>query len=63
MDHSLHANSQQSSSQETKQPVHLQSELPIQGTALNPIETEWSMNEEAAAMPVDQLANAMQQGE
>lgn len=49
--------------QETSQPVHSQSEWPILGTALNPVELQWSMNQTAAAMPVDQLANAMQQGE
>ncbi|MGD8189814.1 hypothetical protein ACQCN2_07510 [Brevibacillus ginsengisoli] len=53
----------ESSLQETSQSVHTQSELPIQGTALNPIETKWSMNDTATAMPADQLANAMQQGE
>lgn len=58
MDSTLH-----SSLRETDQPAHLQSELPIKGTALNPIETEWTMNQTAAAMPAGELANAMQQGE
>ncbi len=56
-------NNQIPSLQEYDESVHMQAELPTQGTALNPVETQWVMNEQAAAMPTDQLATAMQQGE
>ncbi|MGC5326644.1 hypothetical protein [Brevibacillus sp. SYSU BS000544] len=46
-----------------QQAVHMQAELPTLGTALNPVESEWAMNPQAAAMPADQTAIAMDQGE
>lgn len=56
-------NQKETGLQISQEAVHMQAELPTEGTALNPLESEWVMNEQASAMPVDQLANAMQQGE
>lgn len=48
---------------EAAEAVHLQAEMPTAGTALNPLEEGWAFDQNPAAAPVDQLAEAMQQGE
>jgi len=40
-----------------------QTELPAQGTALNPLESGWIFDEQASVAPVEKLDSAMQQGE
>jgi len=41
----------------------MQAEFPAMGTALNPVEEAWIFDPNAAAAPVDKLAESMQQGE
>jgi hypothetical protein len=48
---------------EKREPVHMQAELPTEGTPLNPVEEAWAFGHHAAAAPGDKLANSMQQGE
>lgn len=48
---------------EVVEPVHMQAELPAAGTSLNPVETDWAFNDRAGAVPIDEAATAMQQGE
>lgn len=48
---------------ELAEAVDMQAEMPIAGTALNPLEEEWAFDQNPAAAPVDQLAESMQQGE
>lgn len=59
----VQANDQNTLQAHHQQLVHMQAELPTLGTALNPVESEWAMNQQASAMPADQTAQAMYQGE
>ncbi|MBO8164948.1 MAG: hypothetical protein H0Z34_14730 [Brevibacillus sp.] len=43
--------------------AEMQAELPALGTALNPLESGWVFDKNAAAAPPEQLDSAMQQGE
>ncbi len=44
-------------------PARLKAEWPAEGTALNPVETDWVFNQTAGAVPPDELAGSFQQGE
>jgi hypothetical protein len=44
------------------EPAQLQAEFPANGTPLNPVEESWVFSN-SAAVPADDLAKAMQQGE
>ncbi|NGQ95411.1 hypothetical protein G3578_09610 [Brevibacillus sp. SYP-B805] len=48
---------------EKREPLHMQAELPTEGTPLNPVEEAWAFDHHAAAAPDDKLADSMQQGE
>lgn len=43
--------------------TELGAEFPATGTPLNPVEKAWAFADTPAAAPVDDLAEAMQQGE
>jgi hypothetical protein len=54
---------EQNKAPEALNTINMQAELPMMGTPLNPIETEWVFDEDPGAAPPEQLAGSMPQGE